>query len=126
MVNKKGFMRTLEAAIAAVLTFSVLFLLLPRVTVVEETPKQDILNGLQFNDEFRTCVLERNETCVEEIINESLPAFYREKYEIKLTNDKNYISSGIPSDTEVKTEVIYVAANMTKYNPVLVKLFYWT
>ena len=124
MVNKKAFLRTMEAAIAVVLTFAVLFYFLPKIPTAQTTPSQDVLSGLQYNDEFRSCALERNETCVNETVYDSLPALYRQSYIVKLTNDQNYIPE-LPADKEVKTESLYIAASMTEYSPVIVKLFYW-
>ena len=122
--NKKAYLHTLEAAIAAVLTFAVIFVLMPRIYPVQEVPKQEVLASLQYNENFRECAIERNFSCVNQTIFENLPQMYKQKYVVNLTNDANYIPA-LPNDKEVKTESIYIAGSMTDYDPIIVKLFYW-
>src|SRR3989344_6033495 len=59
MVNKKGYIRTLEAIIAIVLIFAVIITILPKKEIAEKTPEdidltaKSILNEIQNNNLFR-------------------------------------------------------------------------
>ena len=59
MVNKKGYIRTLEAIIAIVLIFAVIITILPKKEITEKTPDdidltaKSILNEIQNNNLFR-------------------------------------------------------------------------
>lgn len=124
MVNKKGFMRTLEATIAVVLTFTILFALLPKIQTGDSTPDIGILEELQYDAEFRNCALDRNFSCVNETVHDSLPVFYRDGYIVNLTNNENYIPD-LPLDRNVKSESVFISGNLTLFDPIIVKLFYW-
>lgn len=64
MVNKKGFIRTLEAVIAIVLILGFIFYITPKVVEFEEKVPEDvvntkefILNQILFNKEYSNCIM---------------------------------------------------------------------
>ncbi len=75
MVNKKGYIRTLEAVIAIILILIFIFSVLPKKQIEDlKTPREidltsdRILNEVQNNEEFRGCVIVDEDTAPSGVI----------------------------------------------------------
>lgn len=67
MVDKKGFIRTLEAVIAIILILGFIFYITPKVVEFEEKIPEDIANAKEFilnqilsNKEYTECIINAN------------------------------------------------------------------
>lgn len=125
MVNKKGFLKTVEAALAVALTLGILLVIMPHASSPEQSQKENILASLQYNDGFRNCAIAENLSCVNQTVFGNLPSMYKESYAVNLTKDANFIPE-LPGNKAVKVEAAFIAGNLTDYNPIIVKLFYWS
>ena len=126
MVNKKAYLRTLEVAFAILLTMSVLVFVFSKAKLPSDDAFSSInvLENLEFNTEFRNCVVGGNESCVVNMVNNSLPALYRSSFNVVITDDINYIPGNLP-DKRVYADSVFIAGNIYNYSPKIVKLFYW-
>ena len=125
MVNKKGYLRTLEVSFAVLLTISALVFVFsqPRVAS-DDLPPAKVLNSLEFNPDFRSCVLENNISCTSNLVNNSLSTLYRNSFSITITDYVNYIPDNLP-EKRVYAESIIISGSVETYSPKIVKLFYW-
>lgn len=126
MVDKKAYLKTLEVVFAIILTMSVLVFVFSSSKVPSDDvfSDLDVLENLEFNDEFRSCVVDDNESCITDMVNRSLPVFYRESFVVAFTNDINYFPDDLP-DKRIYADSIFIAGAAYNYSPIIVKLFYW-
>lgn len=118
MVNKKGYMKTVEAIIGIVLVLVVLSFVLSQNTFKHNDPDLDVLFKLQDSQQFRNCVADRNTTCATELISHEIPDKYN--FKVQLDNEK----PSLPS-TDVFVEQYYMAGTISNYDPTVIKLYYW-
>ena len=126
MVNRKAYLRTLEVVFAILLTMSVLVFVFSGSKVPSDGvfSNIDVLGNLEFNPEFRGCVVDGNQSCVVGMVNNSLPALYRSSFSVAVTDDINYIPEDLP-DKRVYANSVFIVGDVYNYSPKIVKLFYW-
>ena len=118
MVNKKAFMRTLEVAIAAVITFIFVIYLIPDFNQKNPDNSIDILSSLKSNPDFIRCSLSKDQPCVEGFIRSNLPARY--DFKVLLTSDPKKAVDDLP------TVQVYVDSLFLSGDPnVIIKVYYW-
>ncbi|MFH1409922.1 MAG: hypothetical protein ABIH34_08495 [Nanoarchaeota archaeon] len=123
MVNKKGFMRTLEAFIAVILTLTAVTFLVPSQTPAStERTYAPVLSTLLQDEGFRGCALQENVTCLNASIS-PLVLSSRE-YLINITEDASTIPVGLPGG-RIDTETLFFSGNETNYLPKIVRLYTW-
>ena len=85
--TKQGLARTLEVTIAVVFTFLILIFLIPqaRMESGNENTNEINLDILLNKAQFRSCLHDTNETCIEDHLQLVLPAHYT--YSYVLTED---------------------------------------
>lgn len=127
MSGKKAFLLTLEALIAAVLGMVLLFAMLSKtIPSGEDLPSADVLSKLSYDDGFRTCALGNNISCVNSSVYALLPSLYKESFVVYLVKDAGFVPDDLPSDRRVFAESSFIAGNISYYNPVIVRLYYWS
>jgi len=154
MVNKKGYIRTLEAVIAIILILIFIFSVLPKKQTEElKTPREidltsdGILNEVQNNEEFRGCVIadlnpnnlqlgeKSAEQCINEFITTNNLISQTLDYNVKVcdtsTSDQNaYNFCGEPNligaeDKTVYVKSIILSGTLTELKTKRVKLYIW-
>lgn len=120
---KKGVFRTLEALIAIFITFTFLAFYLPqqREEARPEAP-QGILSGLRGNDEFRSCVIQKNSTCINQTLGKNLEDRY--DFSFNISEDPNAAPQGLPQK-RVYANSIFLAGNTTNSTSLVVRLYFW-
>jgi hypothetical protein len=123
--NKKGYVRTIEAAIAIILSFLFLTFAIPTHThIITKKPDVDLLRIEQQNPSFRECTVNNNRTCLASIIQISYPDFYKSYYfTIQITEDPDSIVD-LP-EKEVFVDSVMIAGEGLEYNPRIVRLYSW-
>jgi len=117
----------LEALIAAVLALTLLFSILPKIVPGEQSlPSVDVLENLGYDDDFRNCVLANTFSCVNSSVYFFMPNLYKNSYVVYLVNDSNFVPQNLPNDRRVYADSLFIAGNLTSYNPVIVRLYYWS
>ena len=117
-MNKKAYMRTVEAFFAFFITFIFVVFIVLKGTGAKPAKEQfDVLSALEQRDDFRACVYAGNATCVEDLVQPFLPATYNYK-----------VSIGTPAPfkgaKDIYTETVFIASNQTDdYR--IVYLYYW-
>ena len=123
-LNKQGVFRTLEALIAIFITFLFLLVFIPqqRELSVPETPP-NILAGLRDNEDFRNCVILKNQTCINQTIEKNL----EDKYDFKfnLSENANTVISGLPPK-RIYANSIFIGGNTTSATRFILRLYFWT
>ena len=118
-VKRKAYVRTLEAFIAFFITFIfVVFVVLKGISAKPLKTQLDILPALEQRDDFRNCVYEENNTCIEEIVRPFVPGAYR----FKVSVDRPAPFKGAK---DIYTETVFIASNQTSDYKV-VYLYYWS
>ena len=120
-MQKKGFIRTMEAFLAIVFTFAFLLVIVPANTPSGSTENIHILLNFEQNNQFRQCAIAQNTTCVENLITGQLPGIY--EYTLLITSDANAVPT-LPVQ-QTFSESLYLVGNNTAHAPTIVKLFYW-
>ncbi len=122
-MNKKAFLRTIEAVIAVVITFIVLVVIFPKNNISEY--QKSSLNNLELmNDDenLRNCIYSDNLSCAESIIRNYLPNSYDFQYLI--TSNPNDFIYSLPK-TKIHTTNIVFAGNNYIYDFRVLKIYYW-
>lgn len=120
-MNKKAFMKILEASMALLLTFLVITFIFPRMTATKTKP-MTVLNILEQDPGFRACVVGGNFTCTETYVREYLGPEY--SFAVDISENVNTIRTNLP-EKDVYVDSIYISGNLTSYAPRMVKLYYW-
>ncbi len=121
MLNKKAYLRTLEAFMAVFITFVFVIYILPAyVTDDKLTESINLLTPLA--DELRDC---NNVSCVESSIANFDPDFVKKyDYIINISSDPNVIVEGLPKKN-IYTDSVYIVGNITNYEPRIIRIYYW-
>lgn len=124
ITDKKAVFRTLEALIAAFITFTFLIIFIPqlREQATPEAPP-NVLAVLRGNDEFRNCVMLQNYTCVNQSVDKNL----EDKYNFKTNISQNpYASAPSLPQKRIYANSMFVAGNTTNSTSLIVRLYFWT
>jgi hypothetical protein len=123
-MKKKAYLRTIEVAIAVILTFIVAYFIFPRAATPQEENRLSVLPVLEQNPEFRDCVVTINYSCTEAFLRDYVPLNYDFVYDI--TEDPETGHANLPQKN-IYPESVYIAGSsqINLYNPKIVKLYYW-
>lgn len=120
-IHKKGYLKTVEAVIAFLLTFALILIVQTQNPAEVRVDKIAILSALEQKDSFRACVINDNATCVYDEIRFVLPREY--SFNVTVSSDP-YLTPDLPVK-DVYADHIWIAGNSTKYSPRIVRLYYW-
>lgn len=123
-LNKKGFMKTLEALLAAMIILVFVAYIIPANTTTQTQDPSGVLRSLSQNEDFRNCVVTYNMSCVNDLINQTILPEYQSNYVFLVTKDPTQIPNGIPNQ-KVISESTYIATDGTIHNEYIVRLYYW-
>ncbi|MFC1754395.1 hypothetical protein ACFL96_13555 [Thermoproteota archaeon] len=117
-LRKKAYMRTLEAFIAFIMTFSFLiFIAASRHSSTEpDTPQLYVLHNFEQRPDFRDCVYINNITCIEDLVNSSIPRAYGFHATV---NDASY-----EREENTFVDSLYLTGS-TASSQYVVRLYYW-
>ncbi len=122
MVNRKGFVRTLEAVIAIALTFTLLTVAIPSYTAnKKEFRNEDVLQRLSRDHLFRGCVLNENVTCINQTLAKDLELY---NVRINISKSVSHREAGLPK-VRTFTESLFISGNGTSYEPRILRIYYW-
>ena len=121
-LNKKSYMRTIEALIAILIIFIFLIFTTQRSNVEKKSVRLDILSQFEDDINFRDCVLDNNLSCVDNNIKPYIPKIY--KYKIDILNETNVIDVNV-NEKDVIQESLFLFDNTTGGKKI-VRLYYWT
>lgn len=118
MMNKKGYLRTLEVFIVFVITFGFLIFIAAsrHASSVPERPNIYILKNFEQRPDFRECVHSLNTSCLTSMVNTTMPR----AYDFHVTvNDASYTR-----DDNLFVDTLYITGNSST-NYYIVRLYYW-
>ncbi len=132
MVNKKAYLKTLEAVIAAMILLIFIGEVLPHKTEDValtppdiETMQQTILKSISSREDLRTCVLAEDNSCITDFIDSIMKQDL--SYEITITDAASSLElpATLPQDKAIYTKTLVVSATTVAYDPKLVRLHVW-
>ena len=122
-VGSRGLLRTVEAMAAIAITMIFLNFVIPSGgTQGQQGENFLILKGLEPNQGFRSCALQRNATCLNETFLVQIPNNIEFTFNV---SSRIAESPAIPTDRKVTSDSIFMAGNGTHYLPTIVRLYYW-
>lgn len=124
--GKKAYLKTVEAAIAIVLSFMFIVYFIPtKPDTKESLADLDILTIMDQDSTFRRCAIAENYSCM----NATFESYYPE---VTLSHDYLFNVSTNPriSDVslpplDIRVESIMIAGNDTYLRPKTIRLYYW-
>jgi len=135
-MDKKGYIKTLEAVIAIVLILGFIFLYLPREdTGSNEVPPlvasaQDSIKESLTNDvALREAIINQDsndnsgQDAMEELLEANLPPGFNGNFNICGT--PTCIGEGVPVDKNIYVEDIIISATLETQKPKIVRVFIW-
>lgn len=123
MKNKKAMLKTAEALIAIVITLIFIVLVFSRIPAESMSEKNlDMLKMLHVSDEFRNCAAAENLTCINAMVNDSIPGKYN--FYVDMSQHPSAQPSGLP-EKGVYVESLIIAGNVIDYNPQIIRLYYY-
>ena len=118
---KKANIHTLESFLAFMLTFAFIAIISTQFYPSGlNFQKTIVLKNLEQDSVFRNCALVKDLDCLGSVFIETNPNFPN-RYNYTLSID----SVPILPQKHVFVDSIFIASNLTTYNPVTVKLYYW-
>ncbi|MBS3133407.1 hypothetical protein J4470_04800 [Candidatus Woesearchaeota archaeon] len=122
MVGKKGMFKTLEALIALFMTLLFLVVFIPREAADIQTEPKGFLSILREDDGFRNCIIQKNVTCINQTIDNSLEDNF--DFKLNLSEEPSTTVSGLP-DVQVFSESLFITGNVTNSTTAILRVFYW-
>lgn len=137
MVNKKGFVRTLESVIAVIVVLTFIYV----ITLKTETPTGEvpfnikdaqkfIFQEVSFNDNYRQCIMSSSpgSTCpsgclnqIDQLIISNRPAGFNHACEVCSTALSCSTSLGLPVDKSVYTDSIFISRDKFR----ILRVYFW-
>ena len=136
-MNRKGFIRTLEAVIAVIIVLGIILALAPERTTtdsaipanVKETQTY-ILDQITTNDQYRSCILHSTtegeclEVCtgiadIEGLVSNNVPKNYN--YRCEICHSASTCSGPLPLDKSLYTDSRFIGTNPAR----VVRLVFW-
>lgn len=123
---KKAYVKTLEAAIALVMSFLFITYFIPVTSETDQRqPNLDLVNILEQNPDFRRCTLIENYSCLNATFEDYYPNVV-DVYNYRFNISTNPRISGAELPTaSVYAESLMIAGNDTYIQPKTVRLYYW-
>jgi len=121
-MKKKAYLRTIEVAIAIIITFAVAYFIFPKTPTPQEDAMLSILPVLEQKEEFRNCVIALNYSCTESFLREYVPPNYEFSYDI--VENPDTVHANLPAK-RINTESVYISGNISLYSPKIIRLYYW-
>ncbi len=118
-MRKKAYLRTLEMALAALLTFIFVSYVIPRAATVPEEKKIQIVSILAQNDDFKNCIVSDDFDCIEEMLNEFVPEQYEFVYDI---SESPFTIRGNLPKKRIFIDSFFFSGNSTIYKPMMIKV----
>ena len=123
VMGKKAYVRTVEAILAVSITLIFITIIFPRVQLTETRGENlNILSTLENRDDFRTCVIENNGTCVNSIIAALMTSPF--DYIFNLSTDPNVALPSLPPK-RIFSDSVYIAGNLSNKTETIVRLYYF-
>ncbi len=130
MRNKRGWMRLLEAVIAVLIMASVLIVLY--VSGPKAQSYSDYVSGLEVsllekiatNESLVAAVLDSNEVVLNYYVNSSVPLNFNSMAIVCPLSGESCVREVI-SENEIFVKGRMISANLTKYDPKLVRIYIW-
>jgi len=126
LINRKGFMHTLEAAVAIIISFLfLLFVMNSRQESEFSSKNLDLISVLKENLQFRDCVISENYSCLNSSIRTYYPDFVKlYDYRINISRDPNIVPLDLPQK-DVQLETLFIVGNISFLDPKTVRVYYW-
>lgn len=124
--SKKGYIKTLEAAIALVLSFLFITYFVPANSETElREPSLRLVKVLEQDSAFRTCVLAENYPCMNSTFESYYPSFILDHgYVFNVSTDPAVSGASLPGG-DIIAESLFIAGNDTFIYPKTARLYYW-
>jgi len=137
MVNKKGYLKTLEAVLAIVLILIFTFAITPKPEISQEAPytitasQEFIMHEIETNDNIRTLLMNADNDfhsafeAVDNLISYNLPPGY--DYTFGICNQSACYSNITPIAVErsVYASDVLVSSNGSMQKPMIIRLWVW-
>ena len=128
-MNKKAYIRTLEAVVAILIIYIFTTSLLAKNNVNEasvpkdiELTQESILKEIQSSEYYRNCILSNNNNCINSLFQSSIKNIYG--YNFSICTVSNCVVPATP-EKEVYAKSLIVTANLTNYSTTSVNLYIW-
>ncbi len=131
VINKKGYLQTLEAVVALLIIYlavsSILVGIKPRVNAAApdyiKLTQDSLMKEIQESNILRSCVLNKNVDCINLMVNQSIGDRYG--YNVTLCSKDFCLDPSTPLDKSVYARSIVIASNITDYDTMAVNLYLW-
>lgn len=127
--SRRAFLRIIEAFISVLLILGVVLVIISKHNAVSgsgdelKVLQEHILNQVAQDGKLRGQVLSGEVSGVETIIQNSLPENYN--YSVNICNLGEACGLASYPNVEVYSSELVISANLTSYDPKVLKLFFW-
>jgi len=147
MVNKKGYLMTVEAIIALVIILSIAYIAIPKEAADEQTTpsivessQQAIVKEIAFNNELKSLVIDDQEgaealPAIGQIIEDNMPRGFKHAFKIcsnpglclcgQNDADCQKPAGDIPADVNVYMSDVFISSTLPGTQNKLVRFWMW-
>jgi hypothetical protein len=130
MVNKKGYIQTLEAIVAILIIYITVLSLMSQyrpktqasVPLDIKLTQDALLKEIESSNIYRNCALNNDELCINDMINKTIGSKYM--YKLALCTVSSCSVPNTPN-REVYVRSIIVSSNITNYTTTSVNIYLW-
>ena len=128
--DKGGFLRIVGAFIAVLMLLTVLLVVVTQQRPTDTGAEQEIkalqnhiLSLVNQDEKLRTEILNDNTAGINDTIENLLPTAYN--YSVRICPLTQVCNLDYFLDTEIFVDQTVISANLTEYDPKLLKIFFW-
>ncbi|MFH0936057.1 MAG: hypothetical protein V1815_00060, partial [Candidatus Woesearchaeota archaeon] len=134
MVNKKGYLKTIEAVIAILIILGFIYVITPKNHLPEETTPQNVESSEEFivtqvlyNSTYRDCIVKDDRPCVETLVKKNTPSGYNYQFEMCDTSTSCLQKLGItlPIDKSIYSKNVFISQESGLINPKVFRIYMW-
>jgi hypothetical protein len=134
MVNKKGYIKTIEAVIAILIILGFIYVVTPKQNLPKETTPQNIesaedfiINQVLYNSTYRDCVINDNRLCIDNFIKKNTPFGCYYQFEMCNTSTSCLQELGIvlPIDKSIYSKNVLISQENNQIKPKVFRVYMW-
>ncbi|MCX6711946.1 MAG: hypothetical protein NT139_02835, partial [Candidatus Woesearchaeota archaeon] len=134
MVNKKGYLKTIEAVIAILIILGFIYIITPKQHLPEETTPQSvasaeefIINQILYNSTYRSCIVSDNRPCIDNLVKKNSPSGYNYQFEMCDTSTSclQELNITLPIDKSIYSKSILVSQEKGLISPKVFRVYMW-
>jgi hypothetical protein len=134
MVNKKGYLKTIEAVVAILIILGFIYVITPKQHLPKETTPQSVesaeefvINQALYNSTYRNCIVINDRACIDALVKKNTPLGYNYQFEMCDTSTSclQKLNIILPIDKSIYSKNVFISQEQGVINPKVFRIYMW-